>query len=50
VFLNTETDQYISVRELETITLKVFVYNTNKVIIIGDGGAATGNIAIRKVM
>lgn len=50
VFLNTETDQYISVRELETITLKVFVYNTNKVIIIGDGGAATGNIVVRKVM
>jgi len=49
VFINTEDAEYVAVNSGEELTFNAMAFNTNKIIIEGSSGAATGIINIRKL-
>jgi len=49
VFINTYNAEYIAVNSGERLLFNVMAFNTNKIIIEGSTGAASGTINIRKL-
>ncbi|WP_333640940.1 hypothetical protein [Mesotoga prima] len=49
VFINTHDAEYIAVNSGEKLLFNVMAFNTNKIIIEGATGAASGTINIRKL-